>query len=644
MISRTSRAWSDFTQFVKTADSYRCFNMSFVLPTYGKMYLPPSPLIMRKVPYTKSRDLNKLFDRVMPPANGDNWYSAWISSCFANAQLGILPAMEEVYSRLFTSLVEAGLMKVVHMTTDDQTAVYLLDPKAWTVSRNLSRVVCNRCGRWHIVPQEKKEMWSAMPCLSKACPGVQHMVCPAEEAKELYLGHPCRTISREHTANVESAERGRIEKSFSEGREPWDVNLLSATPTLEMGIDIGDLSSVLLASMPPKQSNYIQRIGRAGRRDGNALAMTVCGNNPHAQYFWSDPYKMLGGDVEAPGVYLHAMAVIERQLMAYTITRWMSEIDGASLPNKIGPLLKSFTKTTYKSESFPQGYLDFVSNRAESLLSDFVLVFKDPATQATIFTREERERLKAFLLGNVTIGTTSLKDRLLDKLKSLTDAKLAAELKVKNLGKAMAARRKDAADEARDADIAEISATIESLSRLISEEYVNKDTLQILTDEGLLPNYAFPEEGIKVEGVVLKVRTRNASEQNDDALTAADKAKQGTYKRFQFQRAASSGLLEVAPNNTFYVNDFALHIDQVDLGDGKVEKWHFCPACQYSEQDLLNNSSCCPRCGDPRWAGGEQLRSVLKMKTVYAWADLKRDRISDDREERQVNPGKTGVF
>ena len=628
----------DFTQFVKTGNSFLYLNTSRVLPTYGKRFRPPSPLIMRKPTYSKNRDLDLFFDKVMPPANGDNWYSAWISSCFANAQLEILPAMEEVYSHLFTALREAGLMKVVHMTTDDQTPVYLLDPKAWTVSRNLSRVVCNRCGRWHIVPQEKKELWSAMPCLSKACPGVQHMVCPAEEAKELYLGQPCRTISREHTANVESAERGRIEKSFSEGREPWDVNLLSATPTLEMGIDIGDLSSVLLASMPPKQANYIQRIGRAGRRDGNALAMTVCGNNPHAQYFWSDPSKMLGGDVEAPGVYLHAMAVIERQLMAYTITRWMSEIDGAALPNKIGPLLKSFNKTTYKPESFPQGYLDFVCNRAESLLNDFVLVFKDPATRTTIFTREERDRLKAFLLGNVTIGTTSPKDRLLDKLRSLTDAKLAAEIKVKNLGKAMTARRKDAADEARDGDIAEIAATIESLSRLISEEYVNKDTLQILTDEGLLPNYAFPEEGIKVEGVVLKVRSRNASEKNDETLTAAERAKQGTYKRFQFQRAASSGLLEVAPNNTFYVNDFALHIDQVDLGDGKVEKWHFCPACQYSEQDLLNNGSCCPRCGDPRWAGGEQLRSVLKMKTVYAWADLKRDRISDDREERQVNP------
>ena len=69
-----------------------------------------------------------------------------------------------------------------------------------------------------------------------------------------------------------------------------------------MGIDIGDLSTVLQASMPPQQANYLQRIGRAGRRDGNALAMTICGNNPHAQYFWTDPDKMLAGSVPAPGV------------------------------------------------------------------------------------------------------------------------------------------------------------------------------------------------------------------------------------------------------------------------------------------------------------------------------------------------------
>ncbi|WP_443743521.1 DEAD/DEAH box helicase [Sutterella sp.] len=628
----------DFMQFVKTANSFTYFNLSRSLPTYGKNFRPPAPLIMRTPAHVKSKDLNNLFDHVMPSANGDNWYSAWISSCFADAQLEILPAMEEVYKHLFEALIEAKLMNVVYMTTQDQTKVYLLDPTAWTVCRDLSRVVCNRCGRWHIVPRKKKELWSSMPCLSKACPGVQHRVCSADEAKELYLGQPCRTISREHTANVESEERGRIEKSFSAGKEPWDVNLLSATPTLEMGIDIGSLSSVMLASMPPKQSNYIQRIGRAGRRDGNALAMTVCGNNPHAQYFWTDPDKMLSGNVEAPGVYLHAMAVIERQLMAFTITRWMSEVEGATLPKKIGDLLKSFSRAQYTPASFPQGYLDFVDNRAESLLADFVQLFKDSASGRTMFSPEERERLRSFLLGDMAHAVTPMKDRLIDKLRSLADAQLAALLKIKNLAKARTARQKDAADEARDADVAEISATIESLNDLIDEEYVQKDTLQILTDEGLLPNYAFPEEGIKVEGVILKVRSRTSSADNGGApLTAAEKAKQGVYKRFQFQRAASSGLLEVAPSNTFYVNDFALHIDQIELGDGKVEKWHFCPTCQYSERDLLNNSSCCPRCGDPRWAAGEQLRSVLKMKTVYARADLKTDRISDDREERPSN-------
>ncbi|MBI2876122.1 MAG: hypothetical protein HYY20_04505 [Candidatus Tectomicrobia bacterium] len=34
-------------------------------------------------------------------------------------------------------------------------------------------------------------------------------------------------------------------------RRPWDPNLLSCTPTLEMGIDIGDLSSLILCSERP---------------------------------------------------------------------------------------------------------------------------------------------------------------------------------------------------------------------------------------------------------------------------------------------------------------------------------------------------------------------------------------------------------
>ena len=39
-----------------------------------------------------------------------------------------------------------------------------------------------------------------------------------------------------------------------------------------MGIDIGDLSTVILCSMPPAQSQFLQRVGRAGRKDEGKTA------------------------------------------------------------------------------------------------------------------------------------------------------------------------------------------------------------------------------------------------------------------------------------------------------------------------------------------------------------------------------------
>ncbi|NHX34805.1 hypothetical protein HA388_32885, partial [Escherichia coli] len=76
--------------------------------------------------------------------------------------------------------------------------------------------------------------------------------------------------------------------------------------TLEMGIDIGGLSSVLLCSVPPAQANYLQRIGRAGRKDGNAFNMTVAEGNPHDLFYYQEPLEMMAGSVTAPGVYLDA--------------------------------------------------------------------------------------------------------------------------------------------------------------------------------------------------------------------------------------------------------------------------------------------------------------------------------------------------
>lgn len=57
------------------------------------------------------------------------------------------------------------------------------------------------------------------------------------------------------------------------GTNPQAPNVLVATPTLEMGIDIGDLSTVMLGSLPRTVASYLQRVGRAGKLTGNSLVL-----------------------------------------------------------------------------------------------------------------------------------------------------------------------------------------------------------------------------------------------------------------------------------------------------------------------------------------------------------------------------------
>ena len=84
----------------------------------------------------------------------------------------------------------------------------------------------------------------------------------------------------------------------------------------------------------------MQRVGRAGRRDGNALSLTVANARPHDLFFFAEPEEMLAGQIDSPGIFLDASAVLERQFTAFCFDRWIAKDTLALIPPKTWPGIK----------------------------------------------------------------------------------------------------------------------------------------------------------------------------------------------------------------------------------------------------------------------------------------------------------------
>ncbi len=555
--------------------------------------------------------------------HASNWYRDWLFRALGPADLRVGTDPDTIYPMVLNRLEADALIRRVNGPDGQNWDAWLLEPERLTVSTATFGLVCGSCGRRETALEENARGAIGSPCARLGCDGqMEAALVPPRPAlrRSLVSDRNHRVVAREHTGILEADERLRVETGFIKGESRWAPNLISATPTLEMGIDIGDLSTLLLSSVPPEEANYVQRMGRSGRRDGNALNLVLANARPHDLQFWEDPIPMLAGQVRPPGVFLAAEEVLLRQVTAFTLDTYVSATTENGDYGQVRDVLKR--RAAGAVEGFPVEWLDLVRERGAELANVFLSGLPREVQDRTDLAERVRTFLTVMDAQSIGWRVGTAFDSAAEERARLLEKREEATKEHKRLQK----RRAELTEEEFKKREAEISRDRTEINRLIRSGIDDVPVIKFLTDKGILPNYAFPEEGVKLTSILSR---RNDSARDEDGLLY-----------LEYSRPASSALSEFAPGQYFYANGRQVQIDRIEIGKEDLSAWTFCPSCSHIARRIEGpESRTCPKCNDDMWSDTGAQHEVVQLKSVISVDSEEKAAIRDldQRDQRQFD-------
>ncbi|MDC0676077.1 DEAD/DEAH box helicase [Nannocystis radixulma] len=330
--------------------------------------------------------------------------------------------------------------------------------------------------------------------------------------------------SVEHTAQLEVDELEDQERKFREGKR----NFMSSSTTMEMGIDLGGLTLVLLANVPPGPANYWQRGGRAGRRtDGSSLVLTLAQPRPHDQRVFAEPRAFLERPIVPPQVRLDSRALLLRHVNAFLLAEFFRAVvvpRGGGNPLSAFGHVGEFILDPAPHHAVAAALLDQLAIDKDETLAEVFLRWLDILPVDEHLTRVVRERL---------IAGTCLANEPLEALVrvcavAFTHARDRAR-REESVLKQQEQRERDRGEGKRD----------DKYLRLLERQkkhLAREPLLSYLVRNDFLPRFGFPIEVVRLD-TTYKVSWRDDDDVHPDEDGAA----------LRMERSLDLALSEYAP-------------------------------------------------------------------------------------------------